>query len=188
MCSRKIQMRYMICWSRDEERVGGVGQDGSDVRFSRGQLWPWGAGQKDGGGGNIPVESAIFDFFLPEFFLLQPRLRLDPTHTRTMAGDHKCPVCQATFTRPQHVARHMRSRTSFPPNPSHTPYPLLSPTLPHLLTNSSPHRYRRSPIQVSALWRSVRQKVRLSTLLLSYFLPLPPRSITSATRSLSPPP
>ena len=138
MCSRKIQMRYMICWSRDEERVGGVGQDGSDVRFSRGQLWPWGAGQKDGGGGNIPVESAIFDFFLPEFFLLQPRLRLDPTHTRTMAGDHKCPVCQATFTRPQHVARHMRSRTSFPPNPSHTPYPLLSPTLPHLLTNSSP--------------------------------------------------
>lgn len=29
----------------------------------------------------------------------------------TMGGDHKCPVCQATFTRPQHVARHMRSRT-----------------------------------------------------------------------------
>ncbi|KAH9955446.1 hypothetical protein BJV74DRAFT_471582 [Russula compacta] len=28
-----------------------------------------------------------------------------------MAGDHKCPVCQATFTRPQHVARHMRSHT-----------------------------------------------------------------------------
>ena len=27
-----------------------------------------------------------------------------------MGGDHKCPVCQATFTRPQHVARHMRSR------------------------------------------------------------------------------
>ncbi|OBZ72722.1 hypothetical protein A0H81_07355 [Grifola frondosa] len=27
-----------------------------------------------------------------------------------MAGDHKCPVCQSTFTRPQHVARHMRSR------------------------------------------------------------------------------
>jgi hypothetical protein len=30
-----------------------------------------------------------------------------------MAGDHKCPVCQATFTRPQHVARHMRSRKQF---------------------------------------------------------------------------
>ncbi|KAF9650234.1 hypothetical protein BDM02DRAFT_1496467 [Thelephora ganbajun] len=28
-----------------------------------------------------------------------------------MAGDHKCPVCNATFTRPQHVARHMRSHT-----------------------------------------------------------------------------
>ncbi|KAI9566941.1 hypothetical protein HD554DRAFT_2114045 [Boletus coccyginus] len=28
-----------------------------------------------------------------------------------MGGDHKCPVCQATFTRPQHVARHMRSHT-----------------------------------------------------------------------------
>ncbi|KAG8714094.1 hypothetical protein FRC11_009872 [Ceratobasidium sp. 423] len=28
-----------------------------------------------------------------------------------MAGDHACPVCQATFTRPQHVARHMRSHT-----------------------------------------------------------------------------
>jgi hypothetical protein len=29
-----------------------------------------------------------------------------------MGGDHKCPVCEATFTRPQHVARHMRSRPS----------------------------------------------------------------------------
>ena len=29
-----------------------------------------------------------------------------------MAGDHKCLVCNATFTRPQHVARHMRSRPS----------------------------------------------------------------------------
>lgn len=28
-----------------------------------------------------------------------------------MGGDHKCPVCFATFTRPQHVARHMRSHT-----------------------------------------------------------------------------
>ncbi|KAF7320612.1 Zinc finger/binuclear cluster transcriptional regulator [Mycena chlorophos] len=28
-----------------------------------------------------------------------------------MGGDNKCPVCQATFTRPQHVARHMRSHT-----------------------------------------------------------------------------
>ncbi|KAJ3813226.1 hypothetical protein F5876DRAFT_23870, partial [Lentinula aff. lateritia] len=24
---------------------------------------------------------------------------------------HKCPVCSATFTRPQHVVRHMRSHT-----------------------------------------------------------------------------
>ncbi len=37
--------------------------------------------------------------------------RLLPTRlASTMAGDHKCPVCNATFTRPQHVARHMRSR------------------------------------------------------------------------------
>ncbi|KAG5735305.1 Regulatory protein MIG1 [Termitomyces sp. T112] len=28
-----------------------------------------------------------------------------------MGGEHKCPVCDATFTRPQHVARHMRSHT-----------------------------------------------------------------------------
>ncbi|KAJ3765395.1 hypothetical protein FB446DRAFT_467472 [Lentinula raphanica] len=28
-----------------------------------------------------------------------------------MGGDHKCPVCSATFTRPQHVVRHMRSHT-----------------------------------------------------------------------------
>ncbi|EJU04773.1 hypothetical protein DACRYDRAFT_114100 [Dacryopinax primogenitus] len=28
-----------------------------------------------------------------------------------MGGDHPCPVCKATFTRPQHVARHMRSHT-----------------------------------------------------------------------------
>ncbi|KAH8832187.1 hypothetical protein DL96DRAFT_1590177 [Flagelloscypha sp. PMI_526] len=28
-----------------------------------------------------------------------------------MGGDHKCPVCSATFTRPQHVTRHMRSHT-----------------------------------------------------------------------------
>ncbi|PFH47996.1 hypothetical protein AMATHDRAFT_42559 [Amanita thiersii Skay4041] len=31
--------------------------------------------------------------------------------TTEMGGEHKCPVCQATFTRPQHVARHMRSHT-----------------------------------------------------------------------------
>lgn len=28
-----------------------------------------------------------------------------------MGGDHKCPVCGSTFTRSQHVARHMRSHT-----------------------------------------------------------------------------
>ena len=31
-----------------------------------------------------------------------------------MGGDHQCSVCQATFTRPQHVARHMRSRKLTP--------------------------------------------------------------------------
>lgn len=64
----------------------------------------------------------------------------------TMAGDHKCSVCQATFTRPQHVSRHMRSRKLLRLSSSQAP---LNP----------PHRYRRSPIQVPALWRPVRQKV-----------------------------
>ncbi|KDQ24157.1 hypothetical protein PLEOSDRAFT_1090687 [Pleurotus ostreatus PC15] len=32
-----------------------------------------------------------------------------------MAGDHQCSVCQATFTRPQHAARHMRSHTGDKP-------------------------------------------------------------------------
>ena len=36
-----------------------------------------------------------------------------------MGGDHKCPVCEATFTRPQHVARHMRSRASAVSAPLH---------------------------------------------------------------------
>jgi hypothetical protein len=59
-------------------------------------------------------------------FLLQPNthfpelLRATFAHStlQTMAGDHKCPVCQATFTRPQHVARHMRSRKHFLPRGS----------------------------------------------------------------------
>ncbi|KNZ80344.1 Regulatory protein MIG1 [Termitomyces sp. J132] len=41
-----------------------------------------------------------------------------------MGGEHKCPVCDATFTRPQHVARHMRSRESVPADrddADHTP-------------------------------------------------------------------
>jgi hypothetical protein len=41
---------------------------------------------------------------------IQNRTYFSRHNTHTMAGDHKCPVCQATFTRPQHVARHMRSR------------------------------------------------------------------------------
>ncbi|WWC66360.1 uncharacterized protein I206_100261 [Kwoniella pini CBS 10737] len=28
-----------------------------------------------------------------------------------MGGDHKCPLCSATFTRPQHVGRHLRAHT-----------------------------------------------------------------------------
>ena len=159
-----------------------------------------GAERENGGTGqgNKPVQSAIFLFFLPDFFLLQPRLRLERNHTitHTMAGDHKCPVCQATFTRPQHVARHMRSRTSIILTKTpHNSHPLLSPT--HFrnfsLTNSSPpHRYRRSPIQVSALWRSVCQKVRLSTLI-PFLLPVaatlhylaPPAHAISPTLAIS---
>ena len=70
---------------------------------------------------------------------------LNSTNTTTMGGDHKCPVCQATFTRPQHVARHMRSRKSGSP-----------PAPPTILTL---HRHRRQAVQVPVLWRSICQKV-----------------------------
>ena len=78
-----------------------------------------------------------------------------------MAGDHKCSVCQATFTRPQHVSRHMRSRKS-----------LRSLLLTPRSTHPQIQRYRRSPIQVSALWRPVRQKVCFSLHLPSPAAPL----------------
>ena len=61
-----------------------------------------------------------------------------PFHSATMAGDHKCPVCQATFTRPQHVARHMRSRKL--PSPLHLtppPHPSLLQIPEIVLTNVS---------------------------------------------------
>ncbi|SRR5216683_1220521 len=102
-----------------------------------------------------------------------------------MAGDHKCPVCQATFTRPQHVARHMRSRESSSSTFSSPPRaPLARSSLPHSAPPRShpPHRYRRSAIQVSALWRSVCQKVRLSTSDSSFVLPPPPPAATLHTR------
>jgi DNA-directed RNA polymerase subunit RPC12/RpoP len=44
------------------------------------------------------------------------QLRLQLQLRTTMAGDHKCSVCQATFTRPQHVSRHMRSRKLLRPD------------------------------------------------------------------------
>ena len=159
-----VEGRGKCRWSGDEI--------GSDVRFPRG--WALALdGSEVVRGEPINQSILIFCFFFTRFFFLfQPRLR--PTGTNTMAGDHKCPVCQATFTRPQHVARHMRSRTSstiltFPTLLTNSPY--TTPTRsspPHTRTSSPispPHRYRRSPIQVSALWRSVRQKVRLSTLI-----------------------
>ncbi|KAI0090199.1 hypothetical protein BDY19DRAFT_938969 [Irpex rosettiformis] len=40
-----------------------------------------------------------------------PRASTPGSNHLVMAGDHKCPVCSSTFTRPQHVARHMRSHT-----------------------------------------------------------------------------
>ncbi|KAF9491671.1 hypothetical protein BDN71DRAFT_1592166 [Pleurotus eryngii] len=40
---------------------------------------------------------------------------INPPPLVVMAGDHQCSVCQATFTRPQHVARHMRSHTGDKP-------------------------------------------------------------------------
>ena len=52
-----------------------------------------------------------------------------------MGGDHRCPVCQATFTRPQHVARHMRSRTPHSPAPPHPLTPQRNQTLVIVLTN-----------------------------------------------------
>ena len=91
------------------------------------------------GGGTVRLEEISMNFATETATATAAKEQL------TMAGDHKCTVCQATFTRPQHVSRHMRSRKSLRPRSS----------LPAQL----PHRYRRSPIQVSALWRPVRQKV-----------------------------
>ncbi|KAI0247672.1 hypothetical protein BJV78DRAFT_1243055 [Lactifluus subvellereus] len=71
-----------------------------------------------------------------------------------MAGDHKCPVCQASFTRPQHVARHMRFHKLEFPQLTHSLH-----SSPVFKLNLSPYhsRYRRSSsIQVLASWRSVR--------------------------------
>ncbi|KAF9469136.1 hypothetical protein BDZ94DRAFT_358218 [Collybia nuda] len=51
----------------------------------------------------------FFSLHPTTFFFKRTSLLLN-TQTKKMGGDHKCPVCQATFTRPQHVARHMRSR------------------------------------------------------------------------------
>jgi hypothetical protein len=62
-----------------------------------------------------------------------------------MAGDHKCPVCNATFTRPQHVARHMRSRQ-------------CSSLSPRSCSRSPPYRHRRPAVQVPALRRPVCQE------------------------------
>ena len=50
-----------------------------------------------------------------------------------MGGDHKCSVCQATFTRPQHVARHMRSRR-YPSQIGAPPFWTTLSTHPHALT------------------------------------------------------
>jgi uncharacterized C2H2 Zn-finger protein len=67
-----------------------------------------------------------------------------------MAGDHKCPVCQATFTRPQHVSRHMRSRKQLSaplaplnlrvpqiPAIAHTSVSIVETSLPEGLSSSS---------------------------------------------------
>jgi hypothetical protein len=62
----------------------------------------------------------------------------------TMAGDHRCPVCQATFTRPQHVSRHMRSRkmlrhrSSRRAQTSHTQIPAITHTSVGVVETSSP--------------------------------------------------
>jgi len=77
------------------------------------------------------------------------------TLTAAMGGDHQCPVCQATFTRPQHVARHMRSRMSIFPSPvwlhfvtgaRPTPPPVL---FLFQLTDSDPQTLEIVPTSVS---------------------------------------
>jgi hypothetical protein len=61
-----------------------------------------------------------------------------------MAGDHKCSVCQATFTRPQHVSRHMRSRKLLrycSSRPAYTPtqqIPAIAHTSVSIVETSSP--------------------------------------------------
>ena len=61
---------------------------------------------------NNPKNLSLFanlHFFSPSCHT--PPLPRPPAPLRViMGGDHQCSVCQATFTRPQHVARHMRSR------------------------------------------------------------------------------
>ena len=69
-----------------------------------------------------------------------------------MGGDHKCPVCEATFTRPQHVARHMRSRA----------YSCLCPTPTLTIVLDTGDR----PYKMSILWRSICSEVRHSISLL----------------------
>lgn len=46
----------------------------------------------------------------PVHLLQSLRYLSPPSSAIVMAGDHVCPICKATFTRPQHVTRHMRSR------------------------------------------------------------------------------
>jgi hypothetical protein len=67
-------------------------------------------------------------------------------------NDHKFSVCQAIFTRPQHVARHIRFRKS-PRSSSHTPPSPIPISETEYFSFHS--KYRRSSIQVSTLWRSL---------------------------------
>ena len=76
-----------------------------------------------------------------------------------MAGDHKCPVCQATFTRPQHVARHMRSRKHFLSSLLRGSTSLLSPSISESAVSFAP-----SSLQIPAIVHTSVSIVEISSL------------------------
>ncbi|KAF5388889.1 hypothetical protein D9757_005031 [Collybiopsis confluens] len=63
--------------------------------------------------GALIVASKVIRFYRlpPNSSFNLPYYYIFSTDPCQMGGDHKCPVCSATFTRPQHVVRHMRSHT-----------------------------------------------------------------------------
>ena len=106
----------------------------------------------------ITVKSSIFCLFCTRFFSFA---------TATATPNSPWPgITNVLFARQLSLVLNMSQGICAPVRPTHPsppqplPAPLPTATPPPLGPSSlippSPHRYRRSPIQVSALWRSVR--------------------------------